>query len=183
MGSQRVRHDWETELNRTLSTFAPLLYWILLCSSLFMNMHDLQLKTSLILLFKDTLLLKISILFQVMDIWDSQVVQTVKSLPTMQETRLDLWGRKTPPGEAIHSIILAWRNPWTEEPGELQSIGSQRASHDWATNTFTFTFSRSLAWLCLLPWHPPRGEPSFRIIHQQDSYKQVSLGNPTLCYA
>ena len=39
---------------------------------------------------------------------------------------------------ATHSSILAWRIPWAEEPGELQSLGSQRVGHDWATNTFTF---------------------------------------------
>ena len=39
---------------------------------------------------------------------------------------------------AIHSSILAWRIPWTEEPGGLQSVGSQRVRHDWVTNTFTF---------------------------------------------
>ena len=38
---------------------------------------------------------------------------------------------------AMHSSILAWRIPWIEEPGELQSKGSQRVGHDWATNTFT----------------------------------------------
>ena len=39
---------------------------------------------------------------------------------------------------AAHSNILAWRIPWTEEPGRLQSMGSQRVGHDLATNTFTF---------------------------------------------
>ena len=38
---------------------------------------------------------------------------------------------------ATHSSILAWRIPWTKEPGGLQYIGSQRVRHDWATNTFT----------------------------------------------
>ena len=38
-------------------------------------------------------------------------------------------------GTATHSSILAWRIPWTEEPGGLHSIGSQRVRHDWATNT------------------------------------------------
>ena len=44
------------------------------------------------------------------------------------------------PGEevATHSSILAWRIPWTEEPGGLQSLGSQRVGHDWVTSTFTF---------------------------------------------
>ena len=40
-------------------------------------------------------------------------------------------------GTATHSSFLAWRTPWTEEPGELQSIGSQRNGHDWVTNTHT----------------------------------------------
>jgi len=41
------------------------------------------------------------------------------------------------PGEkmATHSSILSWRIPWTEEPGKLQSIGSQRVRHDWEINT------------------------------------------------
>ena len=38
---------------------------------------------------------------------------------------------------ATHSSILGWRIPWTEEPGELQSMGTQRVRHDWATNTHT----------------------------------------------
>ena len=39
---------------------------------------------------------------------------------------------------AIHSSILAWRIPWTKEPGGLQSMGSQRDGYDRVTNTFTF---------------------------------------------
>ena len=39
---------------------------------------------------------------------------------------------------ATHSSILAWRIPWTEEPGGLQSMGSQRVGYDWATDTLTF---------------------------------------------
>ena len=41
-------------------------------------------------------------------------------------------------GMATHCSILAWRIPWTEESGRLQSMGSQRVGHDWVTNTFTF---------------------------------------------
>ena len=41
---------------------------------------------------------------------------------------------------ATHSSVFAWRLPWTEEPGRLQSVGLPRVRHDWATNTFTFTF-------------------------------------------
>ena len=43
---------------------------------------------------------------------------------------------------ATQSSILAWRIPWTEEPGGLQSMGSQRVGHNWATNTFTFNISK-----------------------------------------
>ena len=44
---------------------------------------------------------------------------------------------------ATHSSILAWRSPWTEEPGGLQPVGPQRVGHDWATDTFPFREPRS----------------------------------------
>ena len=47
-------------------------------------------------------------------------------------------------GMATHSSILAWRIPWTEKPCRLQSMGSQKVEHNWATNTFTTNFSSSL---------------------------------------
>ena len=69
------------------------------------------------------------------------MAQMVKNLPEMQETWVWSLGWKKSPGEGngmiTHSSLLAWRIPWTEEPGGLQSAGSQRAGHDWATNTFT----------------------------------------------
>ena len=43
-------------------------------------------------------------------------------------------------GNGTHSSPLAWRVPWTEEPGGLQSMGSQRVGHDWATSLSLFTF-------------------------------------------
>ena len=57
----------------------------------------------------------------------SLVVQQVKNLPVMQETRVRSLGGEDPPeeGMATHSSILAWRIPWTEEPGGLQSMGLQ----------------------------------------------------------
>ena len=57
--------------------------------------------------------------------------QTVKSLPVMQETRVQSLGREDPleEGMAAHSSILSWRIPWTEEPSGLQSMGSQRVRH------------------------------------------------------
>ena len=55
------------------------------------------------------------------------VAQTVKNLPAMQETEVQSLGWEDPleKGMAIHSSILAWRIPWTEEPGGLQSMRSQ----------------------------------------------------------
>ena len=57
--------------------------------------------------------------------------QTVKSLPAMQETWVQSLGQEDPleKGKATHSSITAWRIPWTEEPGGLQSAGLQRAGH------------------------------------------------------
>ena len=54
----------------------------------------------------------------------------------------DPWVRKIPleKGMAIHSSILAWRIPRTEEPGRLQSKGLQRAEHDWVTNTLKIPY-------------------------------------------
>ena len=67
----------------------------------------------------------------------SLVSQTVKNLPAMQETQVQSLGQEDPPEKemANHSSILAWRIPRTEKPGGLQSMGSQRVRHDWATNT------------------------------------------------
>ena len=56
----------------------------------------------------------------------------VKNLPAMQETQVRSLGREDSleKGKATPSSILAWRNPWTEEPGGLHSIESQRVGHD-----------------------------------------------------
>ena len=62
----------------------------------------------------------------------SLVAQTVKKLPTIQETQiLSLgWEDLLKKEVATHCSILAWRIPWTEKPGGLQSMGSQRVGHD-----------------------------------------------------
>ena len=69
--------------------------------------------------------------------WTELVAQMVKNPPAMWETWVRSLGWEDPLEEdmATHSSILAWRIPWTEEPGELQSIGSERVGHDWATFT------------------------------------------------
>ena len=55
----------------------------------------------------------------------------VKSLPTMWETQVQSLGQEDLEKEmATHSSILAWKIPWMEEPGRLQSMGSQRVEHD-----------------------------------------------------
>ena len=62
----------------------------------------------------------------------SLVAQMVKCLPMMQETRVRFLGGEDPLEKemATHSSTLAWKIPWTEEPGGLQSMGSQRVGHD-----------------------------------------------------
>ena len=62
----------------------------------------------------------------------SLVSQTVKCLPTMWETRVQSLGQEhlLEKEMAIHSNILAWKIPWTEEPSRLQSTGLQRVRHD-----------------------------------------------------
>ena len=64
------------------------------------------------------------------------MAQPVKNLPALRETRDRSLSREDPleKGMATHSSFLAWRIPWTEEPGRLQSMGSQRVGHDQATN-------------------------------------------------
>ena len=66
----------------------------------------------------------------------SLVAQMVKCLPTMQETQVQSLGREDllEKEMATHSSILAWKIPWMVEPGRLQSMGSQRVGHDWATS-------------------------------------------------
>ena len=67
--------------------------------------------------------------------WISLVAQTVKRLSTMQETWVRCLDGEDPLEKemAIHSSTIAWKIPWIEEPGRLQSMGSQRVGHDWAT--------------------------------------------------
>ena len=70
--------------------------------------------------------------------WASLVAQTVKNLPVMRETQVRSLGWEDPleQGMATHSSICAWRIPQTEEPGRLQSMGSQRVGHDLALSFF-----------------------------------------------
>ena len=67
-----------------------------------------------------------------MFIQDPLVAQTVNPLPTMQETQVRSLGQEDPLEKemAAHSSTLAWKIPWMEEPGGLQSMGSQRVGHN-----------------------------------------------------
>ena len=60
------------------------------------------------------------------------MTQMVKNLPAMQETQVRSPGQEDPleKGTATHSSVLAWRTPWTEGPGRLQSTGSQRVRYN-----------------------------------------------------
>ena len=60
------------------------------------------------------------------------LAQIVKCLPAMRETQVQSLDREDPLEKemATHSSTLAWKIPWTEEPGRLQSMGSQRVGHD-----------------------------------------------------
>ena len=64
--------------------------------------------------------------------WDFPIAQMVKNLPAVQETQVRSLGQEDPLEKemATHSSILAWRIPWTEEPGGLQSMRLQRVGHN-----------------------------------------------------
>ena len=85
----------------------------------------------------------------------SPVAQTVKSLPAVQQTEVRSLGQEDPLEEsmATHSSILAWRLPWTEEPGGLQSMGVEKTQHDLSDGHFPFGELHSP----LLPFGSQRG--------------------------
>ena len=68
------------------------------------------------------------------------MAQRVKGLSAMQETRVRSLGQEDPLEKemATHSRTIAWKIPWMEEPGRLQSMGSQRVGHDWVTSLYHF---------------------------------------------
>ena len=74
----------------------------------------------------------------------AQLVKKKKNPPAMQETLVPFLGWEDPleEGMATHSSILAWRISWTEKPGGLQSMGSQRVRHHWATKHRTVTLNK-----------------------------------------
>ena len=75
----------------------------------------------------------------------------VKNPPAVQETQVWSLGGKDPLEKemATYSSILAWEIPWTEEPGRLQSMGSQRVGHDWATSRKVMITLYQIKSICL----------------------------------
>ena len=102
------------------------------------------------------------------------VAQMVMRLPAMQETRVWSLGWEDPLEKemATHSSTLAWKIPRTKEPGRLQSMGSQRVRHDWATaHTYIHTlYLRGLCCAqplqsCLTLWDPMDHSPPGSSVH------------------
>ena len=98
----------------------------------------------------------------------SLVAQMVRHLPAMQETWVRFLGQEDPLEKemAIHSSTLAWKIPWMEEPDRLQSMGSQRVRHDWATSLSLFLLLRCF-------WIPPLPRP--RTHHHRCLLKDLIL--------
>ena len=92
--------------------------------------------------------------------WASLVAQRVKHLPAMQETWVRSLGQEDPLEKemATHSSTPAWKIPWTEKPGRLQSMGSRRAGHNWVTSLGHLVLAQSkLNVGCYYSWCSPGG--------------------------
>ena len=119
----------------------------------------------------------------------SLAAQMVKNLPAVQGTWVPPLGWKDPleKGVTTHSNILAWRIPWTEEPGELPSMGPQRVRHNWVTNPFTFYIQIKCKWSDELPAFLAGFSHKLHYYNQYDTRVQVvgafllyPLSNPAL---
>ena len=127
-----LKQRWHYRINgisyfstETDLTFIPLLVSICLLLLWFVHVSPLHLACKVILMN----VFGISMTPKHFSAGTSLVAQMVKNLPAMQNT----WVRSLEKGLATHCSILAWRIPWTEEPGGLRSTESQRDGHDWAT--------------------------------------------------
>ena len=126
-------------------------------------------------------------------LWSLPVAQTVKNPPVMQEMQVWSLGQEDPleKGMATHCSILAWRIPWTEEVGGLQSVGSQRVRHDLSDWARTFPSWRPHLETSTKPNYLPNG-PSpdaftlgVRVLHMNggrgshNSVNNIQLLTPT----
>ena len=109
----------------------------------------------------------------------------VKSLPAAPETQVQPLGWEDPleKGMATHSNILAWRIPWTEEPGGLRSMESQRVGHDWETFT-SFPSPLSSSWGSVLrkPMQSNKYQNLFifHIFSLNLRYKSTAINGPII---
>ena len=110
------------------------------------------------------------------------MAQRLKCLPAMWETRVQSLGQEDPLEKemATHSSILAWRIPWTEEPGRVQSMGSQRVRHNRATKlslslSYLNQFS-SVAQSCPTLCDPMNcSTPGLPVHHQLPEFTQTQV--------
>ena len=131
-----LQYEWIFICSRVISLPVCCLFWSWkLCCKYFSLCHlflDLVIYvcSQLILLFAFKLLTLQEFILA------SLLAQMVKHLPAMQETWIQSLDREDPLEKdmATYSSTLAWRIPWLEEPGRLQSMGLQRVGHDWATS-------------------------------------------------
>ena len=105
----------------------------------------------------------------------------VKNLPAMPETQVRSLGGEDPLEKemATHSNILAWKIPWTEDPGWLQTMGSQRAGHDWATKPHGWMDAGHLSIYPQIRSLPYR-EYLFSVFREGDPRKLARLPCPLL---
>ena len=89
--------------------------------------------------------------------WCTLVAQMVKRLPAKQETWVWSPGLEAPLEKEMvtHSSTLAWKIPWIEEPGRLQSMGLQRVRHNWATSLVHSAYKLNEQGDNIQPWHTP----------------------------
>ena len=117
---------------------------------------------------------------------------SVKNLSAAQETQVQSLGQEDPLENRMttHSSILAWRIPWTEEPGGLQSLGLQRVRRDWATNTFkpvaptltTFSICTLVCWSTLegrKAWKQWREERGWEVHIKHRSHRNLNTDHLT----
>ena len=96
----------------------------------------------------------------------------------MQETQVQSLGREDPLEKemATHSSTLGWKTPWTEEPGSLPSMGSQRVGHDWATS-LSKTTKKVLDSLLLLLGFTVSGVSGLKIVILKQFYRVPVFSN------
>ena len=141
MGSKtKEKSVWRVQINtETICTACPLILWARISST---ELYLLKQRGSLTQLCNGTAIYLMSLKMNMhllnkrnLEFWASLVAQWVKRLPTMRETWVQSlgWEDSLEKEMATHSSTLAWKSPWTEKPGRLQSMGSQRVRHDWET--------------------------------------------------